>query len=60
MLLAIYQLGGTAEAIEAAYKVEAAYQRPAPASLFAITDDNFYDHLRDAECAAILLCYVCH
>ena len=49
MFLAIYQLGGTAAAIEAAYKVEAAYQRPAPVSPTAITDDNFYDHLRDAE-----------
>ena len=49
MLLAMYQLGGTAAAIEAAYKVEAAYQRPAPVSPSTITDENFYDHLREAE-----------
>jgi hypothetical protein len=48
-LLAIWALGASAPLIEAAYKINAEYQRLATVSPEDITSDNFYDHLGDPK-----------
>ncbi|TFK60286.1 hypothetical protein BDN72DRAFT_872922 [Pluteus cervinus] len=48
-LLAIWALGANEEIIDAAYKLNCAYQRPAFESPQAITEENVYDHLGDEK-----------
>jgi Questin oxidase-like len=48
-LLTIWALGGTGPVIEAAYDVNASYQRLASDSPEAITSENLYDHLGDEK-----------
>lgn len=48
-VIALWSLGADASIIEAAYKQDCEYQRPAFESPGPITVDNFKDHLGDDE-----------
>ncbi|CDO68531.1 hypothetical protein BN946_scf184998.g28 [Trametes cinnabarina] len=48
-VLAVYDLGASAENIEAVYKTHTSYQRPALDSPEPITNENFHQHLGDEK-----------